>query len=799
MHHRKQDNRALNLISIYFSICAVCGLFLGSNTVSAFSGSSDSISSNKVFKMRINRGKRITNKPGIEVQILPTSKHPSMIAGMRIGFDRDLQSLEWKPFKPKVLMKIEGGDGLKTVYVQLKDVAGNVSPTNKASIILDQTPPINCKIVINEDEEFTNAKSFQVKLKIEAEGAYKMQLSSSKAFTNATWTPIVASKYWQLLPKVDGVKYVYARFKDIAGNVSDVFQDSIIVDTTPPDGSVVINDDDEFTVSRMVYLKIKTNDAVQVRIVGPHSRVLPFEKRHHTHDFMLQEWWFDSIQGKKVIKVYFKDRAGNITKVPAQDEILLDENAPEKPLINYNNGAQYCTAKDGKVNLKVGSRGNPSNFIMYMSNDPFFENAVKTKYKNNIDGWVLDKPDQDGKKTVYVKFEDEAGNTSETAAVQIILDREAPIAKSIIINDGQEWTTSPYVKVNIDAENAVQMDLSNSSNFTSSETWEPYDTVRRDWQILGEYGVNKIYARFRDKAGNISKVIVGQVSFDNAPPSKGKIFIEGGSPFLNKPELKVHLELEYEQEAYEMCIANSIEELKQGNWQPVQPVINDWQLAGTKDGVKNVFVVFRDQSKNMSEVTTASIKVDRQGPINARIIINNDSAYLTDQGKKVNLTLFAEGAQYMKVGNKSDLSDAQWKNYQSYLNDYILPGDDGEKVVYAQFKDEAGNATLIVEDKIILDREPPIAKSFVVNNGENWVNDPEKRVMIQVEAVNASAMMISHDPKFRSAKWRPYATIVNDYTLYGEDGLKEIYVIFRDESGNTSDVLKTQINLKRSF
>lgn len=50
--------------------------------------------------------------------------------------------LAWEAYLPTRAWTLTGGDGTKTVYVQLRDVAGNVSAAYSDTIVLDATPPV---------------------------------------------------------------------------------------------------------------------------------------------------------------------------------------------------------------------------------------------------------------------------------------------------------------------------------------------------------------------------------------------------------------------------------------------------------------------------------------------------------------------------------------------------------------------------------------------------------------------------------------------------------------------------------
>ena len=60
-------------------------------------------------------------------------------------------------------------------------------------------------------------------------------------------------------------------------------------------------------------------------------------------------------------------------------------------------------------------------------------------------------------------------------------------------------------------------------------------------------------------------------------------------------------------------------------------------------------------------------------------------------------------------------------------------------------------------------------------------------------------MIISDTPDFTGASWQEYMTELPGFQLPGEDGLKTLYIAFKDEAGHQSKSLSASIKLKREF
>jgi hypothetical protein len=90
----------------------------------------------------------------------------------------------------------------------------------------DTTAPTNTSVLINAGDNTTT--SISTTLTLGATDATQMMISNDSAFTGGVWENFVASKSWTLTSG-DGVKTVYAKFKDSVGNISSVVTDVITV------------------------------------------------------------------------------------------------------------------------------------------------------------------------------------------------------------------------------------------------------------------------------------------------------------------------------------------------------------------------------------------------------------------------------------------------------------------------------------------------------------------------------------------------------------------------------------------
>jgi len=136
-----------------------------------------------------------------------------------------------------------GANGL-TYYFRTRanDVAGNMgdwSPDLYTFTVVDANAPTGT-VVINSGVANTNETSVILTLSASDSGSGVAQMSFSNDRSSwSAWESYVTSKVWTL-SSGEGSKTVYVRYKDNAGNISARFQDDILLDVTPPVGSVTI-------------------------------------------------------------------------------------------------------------------------------------------------------------------------------------------------------------------------------------------------------------------------------------------------------------------------------------------------------------------------------------------------------------------------------------------------------------------------------------------------------------------------------------------------------------------------------
>lgn len=187
-------------------------------------------------------------------------------------------------------------------------------------ITTDNAVPIGA-ILINKGGTITNSSSATLILSATDAGASVESMQFKKEITDwYKWEPYQTSRN-ATLTEGDGLKTISVRFRDSAGNVSPEYSASILLDTSAPYGTIVINGGAAETTSTSATVTLSATDANGVGSMQfSHDNVTwySWEPFAETRQVTLSGG-----AGEKTLLVKFKDAAGNVSEAYSATITLL--------------------------------------------------------------------------------------------------------------------------------------------------------------------------------------------------------------------------------------------------------------------------------------------------------------------------------------------------------------------------------------------------------------------------------------------------------------------------------------------
>lgn len=261
----------------------------------------------------INGGDRYTTSTGVSL----TPAAPSGQPYVRLSNDGSKWS-SWLAAVSPLSWNLAKGDGVKTVYAQYSDDKLTPTATFSDTIILDTIVPVGW-LLIEDGAAVTSSTG--VTLTLGASDVNGIGGICIKETTEAcsSFEAYVTSKSYTIQSPGDGVKNIYASFRDNAGKVSKVAKARITLDTLAPSGSVVINGGAATTSSTIVTLKLAASKAVYMQLSTDGGQTWGGWEPYATS----RTAQVPAGAGEKTVKVKFMDFGGNASPEYADSIRLL--------------------------------------------------------------------------------------------------------------------------------------------------------------------------------------------------------------------------------------------------------------------------------------------------------------------------------------------------------------------------------------------------------------------------------------------------------------------------------------------
>jgi len=373
---------------------------------------------------------------------------------------------------------------------------------------------------------------------------------------------------------------------------------TFVNDTTPPTGTISINNNAAATNSKAVTLSLTCADTagcgqMQFSSTGTSgwTKLQPFAP---TASYTLSTG-----DGTKTVYVRFQDLVGNLS-APFSDQILLDTAVPAGS-VAINGNASGTNSTSVTLTLTCTDSGSGCSKMQF-SNDGTSYTALDAFATTRA--WTLTAGS--GTKTVYVRYQDGAGNLSTAKSDQIALDTIPPMG-SVVVSSGAIYTKTTAVTLTLSCTDerggsgCSQMQFSNDGNMWS--TPQAF-SASAAWTLPAGDGLQTVSARFIDGAGNVATGVTDQITLDATPPA-GTLLINNGAASTTSRSVTLNLSCT---DAGSGCSQMQFSETGTGNWSKLQGYATTASYSlSMGSGTKTVYVRFTDTAGNVSPNASDSI------------------------------------------------------------------------------------------------------------------------------------------------------------------------------------------------
>jgi len=364
---------------------------------------------------------------------------------------------------------------------------------------------------------------------------------------------------------------------------------------------------------------------------------------------------------------------------------------------------------------------------------------------------------------------------------------------SLSINNGALFTRSPLVTLNLCGPDPVQMMLSNDGGF-SGATWQPYtQTVSWTLTTYGNYVLPRlVYARYRDGSdaihGNFFDDIIydpsapeGAVAFDAATLLPGMKLQAASQPLrvTSTPDTELFLSFADDSSGMAEIQIGLTPDFAEATWQPYAGIV---PMTFTEEGVQTVYVRTRDQAGNTSAVVTDTLMVDTIPPLG--------EIYPLDKvvgSNTLSLTMLLagwdniSGVSDVRISTVESLENALWQPYAPEATVPISYTGVAQPLIYAQFRDAAGNVSAVYTTTYLVDTTPPVLYVEVAP-GDTLTRT--LNILVYDELSRIGEMHLSNDPLFlEGVVTLPYTQTVT----WAFDARRVVWVQIADSVGNFSE------------
>ena len=641
---------------------------------------------------------------------------------------------------------IAPANGAVTYYLRARSEDGVGWQSEWSTYVLryDAAPP-TVTLIANYGQPV--ARQVNINLRVNASdigsGVTRMRLSTEGAVWT-DWMTATPELTWEI-PSVGRRSYdLYAQVVDGAGNVSEIVSDTVFLDvnapypqsasvflwnSTFPVASVSITSTnwrhratlgETFEARPVSNAHYRLTGGYETSVLGSPMVPITHTSYQQTHVVLSSggtgaepltstSWKMQGSIGQPtqmavVSSTRFVATLGYWGTL-ASTAVITDPPDPPQPVLpeceffslSINDGALYTNSPAVGLSL---CGPNPTSVML--SNDGGFSGATWQNYTRTLPWAITTYGQHVLPRFVYARYRDSAGQIYGTFFDDIIYDPTAPSGQSSFsVMDllpgarlsGHQPTAAQvvnapnanlYMVASDDNSGLTEMQIGFDPAFTDS-TWQPYAAMAPI--TASREGMNTIYVRFRDNAGNVSGAATSSLLVDTTPPVGSSGAVRVVEPAVGPNAVTATLQFAVSD------VASSVSHVRVGRspvftdaiWVPYAPQL-PFNIHPAQAGT-TLYAQFRDVAGNVSAVYTTSYQVDTTPPAADVALISMVETTVT---LRITATDDLSGISQMWLSPDYDFArDVTVMAYQPDLT--WNTGADG--IVFIKFIDGVGNTS----------------------------------------------------------------------------------------------------------
>lgn len=375
-------------------------------------------------------------------------------------------------------------------------------------------------------------------------------------------------------------------------------------------------------------------------------------------------------------------------------------------------------------------------------------------------------------KTVYMWFRDALGNTSASVSRSIVLDQAEPAGGS-------------YTAPSFSSSLAVNLDIVCPAAEVGGTVAYGQDTVGAfeacpagpnksvTVNLTGVDGNKTLAVQFKDALGNATALDTKVVKLDRVAPAGGAVSIAEGAN-VNSRDVNLSITCPTDAAGNTPVMMAFGESAAPTNWATCAAT-QAFSIVGAGDGLKTIYVRFRDGSSNITSDLTATTTLDTGLPVGSFVIA--EGALVGATG--ITLTVTCPGDVGAQMAYGLSAGPTNWTACASSQAMNLANVADGSQTVYMRFKDPAGNISASdVTQATTLDRTAPAGGGVTLATYVTTITDATVSLTCPTDA--HGPIQVAYGNTTGPSNWESCAASKTLTLTAGADGSRTVYVKFRD-------------------